>query len=101
MPGPLMKKPNTSLNWDPTHSLYSSLANVKSKRRLSPVGMMSNSNLHASRVVLPVTASSKGSPAVFWANQVPVPVLLLGPIASVMRPEVRITPWVRSMPLPE
>ena len=47
--------------------------------------------LHASRVLRPVTASSRGSPAVFCANQFDPP-LLFGPGASVMRPVVRITP---------
>ena len=93
-----MKKPKTSLNCEPTHSLYSSLPKVNSKRKLSPVGMISNSNLQASCVLRPVTASSKGSPGVFWANQVPLPVLLFGPSASSMRPEVRITPSVMFIP---
>ncbi len=98
MPGPLMKNPNTSLYCEPTHSLYSSLANVKSKRRESPVGMMSNSNLHASYVVRPVTRLSSGSPGVpAWKVLLPA---LFGPSASLMRPVVSSTPSLMDMPLP-
>src|SRR5688572_12600938 len=49
MPGPLRKKPNTSLYWEHTNSGYSSEPNTNRKLSESPVGMKSNSSTATQR----------------------------------------------------
>ena len=67
-PGPEIKNPKTSLKEEPTHSSYSSEANVKSKERLSPCTFTSNSNVVASKVVLSLTVLSKALPGKLLSN---------------------------------
>jgi len=94
MPGPLMKKPNTSLYCEPTYSLYSSEPNTKSNRRLSPAGITSNSKVHASRVVLPLTVFRMELPDLScWKVLFST---LFGPTALLMVPLVSRMP--SSMP---
>ncbi len=51
MPGPLRKKPKTSLNCEQTYSGYSSDPNTKRKLIESPDGMKSNSSTATQRWV--------------------------------------------------
>src|SRR5688500_17818990 len=58
MPGPLQKNPKTSLNWEQTHSGYSSEANTYRNFTESPFGTKSNSRIEASLVM------AKGEPTI-------------------------------------
>ena len=87
MPGPLRKKPNTSLKVEHTYSLYSSLPKTKRNFRESPAGTKSNSSTAlsftfcwemVSRSMSPVKSGEAG-PRVS-------PSLLFGPTTSSMLP---------------
>src|SRR5690606_27086089 len=90
MPGPLRKKPKTSLI-EFTNSRYSSLANTKRKERESPVGTKSNWSTAASYDWAnpdPEAIQRSLSPGPFNPPAgVVVPPWLLGPNAPVTSPE--------------
>src|SRR5688572_8781287 len=90
MPGPEMKKANTSLKLDPTNSLYSSEPKIYLNWILSDCTSKSNWNSTASLVFTPAMAVSKELPGVPMPELVEP--LVLGPGASLIIPVDMMTP---------
>ena len=62
IPGPLRKKPNTSLKFEFTNSGYSSEAKTKLNCKLLPFGIKSNSIIVLLSISFVVNKSKSGSP---------------------------------------
>jgi hypothetical protein len=91
--GPVMKKPNASLKEELTNSGYSSEPKTNLMVSWLHCGTISNSSTHKSWVAIGSIATSCGSlPEV--PLQVPILVLLFGPIAFTADPVVNKIPLV-------
>ena len=90
MPGPVMKKAKASLNSEQTYSLYSSDANTYRKLTKLLCGTKSNSRIAPSYVVDCASVCNSGIPGPLLLKVAPP--LLFGPGATLMCPEVMMTP---------